>query len=524
MEYRILVVDDEYWVRDFLSISLSQLGGFYVEVAESAAEALAKIDQSAFHLVLTDMIMPSMDGVQLVAEIAKSRPEILTVLMTGQGTVDSAVEALKHGASDYLTKPINPDELVVRLRKVLEQRQRLVRVEEFAAQLEKSNEELKKIDEMKSEFISIASHELRTPLASILTAVQLVLRGKTGEINEKQTKLLSIAEKSGWQLTNILNNLLDLARIESGRMELKLEEIPIQGPIELMLSALNLQAGARSIHIKMLAPETLPPVYADRGMVEQILTNLIGNAIKFTPEGGEINVVAELLKGNGNMVAISVKDSGIGIPQDQQENVFKKFHQVENSLHRSTGGTGLGLPIAKGLVEMLQGKIWLESEVGKGSTFTFTLPTQKGERRDAYFRLTLDREFKKSETENGPLTLFLIEVSAPTNEMKEALLSQLEERVKKCLCRKADVLLKREKEKLLAAFCTTDRNGAQVILGRIKENIRGFLLSSGDQPPVVNIGVATYPEEVQCKRELFRLAKKRLKDEKNELENDIGSR
>jgi GGDEF domain-containing protein len=259
-------------------------------------------------------------------------------------------------------------------------------------------------------------------------------------------------------------------------------------------------------------------------MVEQILTNLIGNAIKFTPEGGEINVVAELLKGNGNMVAISVKDSGIGIPQDQQENVFKKFHQVENSLHRSTGGTGLGLPIAKGLVETLQGKIWLESEVGKGSTFTFTLPTQKGERRDACFRLSLDREFKKSETENGPLTLFLIEVSAPTNEMKEALLSQLEERVKKCLCRKADILLKREKEKLLAAFCTTDRNGAQVILGRIKENIRGFLLSSGDQPPVVNIGVATYPEEVQCKRELFRLAKKRLKDEKNELENDIGSR
>ena len=286
MEYRILVVDDEYWVREFLSISLSQLGGFHVEVAESAAEALAKIDQSAFHLVLTDIIMPSMDGVQLVAEIAKSRPEILTVLMTGQGTIDSAVEALKHGASDYLTKPINPDEWIVRLRKVLEQRQRLVRVEEFAAQLEKSNEELKKIDEMKSEFISIASHELRTPLASILTAVQLVLRGKTGEINEKQTKLLSIAEKSGWQLTNILNNLLDLARIESGRMELKLEEIPIQGPIELMLSSLNLQAGAKSIHIKMRAPETLPPVYADRGMVEQILTNLIGNAIKFTPEGG----------------------------------------------------------------------------------------------------------------------------------------------------------------------------------------------------------------------------------------------
>jgi GGDEF domain-containing protein len=333
-----------------------------------------------------------------------------------------------------------------------------------------------------------------------------------------------MAERSCWRLAGILNNLLDLSRIESGRMELKLEKFPIQGHIEFTLSSLKLHAGERSIDLSMLAADPLPPVYADREMVEQILTNLIGNAIKFTPEGGKIIVVAEPLDGNENMVAISVKDSGIGIPEDQRENVFKKFYQVENSLRRSAGGTGLGLAITKGLVEVLQGKIWVESEVGKGSTFTFTLPTEKGERRDAYFRLTMDREFKQAENLHGPLTLFLIEVPASNNETKEALMAQLEERVKKCLCRKADLLLKREKEKLLTAFCTTDRKGAQVILRRMKEEIAGFIRSSGDPPPVVNIGVATYPEEVQCKRELFRLAKKRLKEEKNDLKNDTDRR
>jgi len=523
MENKVLVVDDEKWIREYLSIALPRLGGFRVEVAESAEEALARIDQAPYDLVLTDMIMPSMDGVQLVAEIAKCRPEIMTVLMTGQGTIDSAVEALKHGASDYLTKPINADEMVVRLQRVLEERRRLGRVQDFAAQLERSNEELRKIDEMKSEFISVASHELRTPLTAILNAVQLILRGKAGEINDKQTKLLSMAERSCWRVTHILNNLLDLSKIESGRMGAKLEEFPIQGAIEFTLSSLKLQAGQKSIGLKMLAADTLPPVFADRGMVEQILINLVGNAIKFTPEGGEINVVAELLKENENMVVISVKDSGIGIPEDQREKIFDKFYQVENSLQRSAGGAGLGLAITKGLVEILQGKIWVESEAGKGSTFTFTLPTERGERRDASFRLTMDREFMQAENKQGPLTLFLIEVPTPKNVTKEALWAQLEERVKKCLCRKADLLLKREKEKLLAAFCTTDRNGARVVLRRIKEEIQSFMRSSGDPDMVVNIGVATYPEEIQCKRDLFRLAKKRLKEEKDELEDDTDS-
>jgi signal transduction histidine kinase len=385
MENRILVVDDEKEIRELLFKALTRLTGFRVELAGDAEEALKKIEQENFDLVLTDLKMPKKDGLQLVADIAKSKPEILTVVMTGYGTIDSALEAMKQGASDYLLKPLNLEEMVVRLQKVLDERQRFVRLRDFAAQLERANQELKRADGMKSEFVSVASHELRTPLATIKNAIQLVLRGKAGEINETQTNFLSMADKNINRLTNILNNLLDLSRIESGRIKIKSQELDLRGLVEFILSSFKPQAEGKSIHLDMEVVEGFSPVYGDRENIEQILTNLLGNAIKFTPEGGKVSVLVNPFREEGGMVAISVRDSGIGIPEDQLEKVFKKFYQVEGSLHRSVSGTGLGLAITKGLVEAGDGTIWVESEIGKGSTFTFTLPVSKGEKRDPIF-------------------------------------------------------------------------------------------------------------------------------------------
>jgi signal transduction histidine kinase/GGDEF domain-containing protein len=515
MENRILVVDDEKEIRDFLYKALSRMGGFHVEAAETAEEALKKIEKDPFDLVLTDLKMPKMDGLQLVTEIARSKPEILTVLMTGHGSIDSALEAMKRGASDYLMKPLNLDELIIRIRKVLEEKQRFVRLKDFADQLERANQELRRVDAMKSEFVSVASHELRTPLAAIKNAVQLMLSGKTGEVNENQEKFLSMADRNINRLTNILNDLLSLSRIESGKIELNFQNVALKRIIELTASSIRPQADVKSIQIEVGVPEQLPAVYGDPEKIEQILTNLIGNSIKFTAEGGKILITAKPLPkgkegGYGDRVDVSVIDTGIGIPPEHLESIFEKFHQVEGSLHRSVSGTGLGLAITKGLVEAHQGKIWAESEVGKGSTFIFTLPMAEGERREPHFRFILDKEFQRAQENNAPLTLFLIKVLDEGGEVKEALLEQLEERVKQCLCRKTDILLRREKEKVLAALCEANLNGAQVIRQRIEEGIQKDLTGGQGAPIPIKVGTATYPEEALSKAELFRKAKERL--------------
>ncbi len=515
MEDKVLVVDDEKEIRAFLSKALSRLGGFHVEVAESGEEALQKLDRERIDLVLTDLKMPKMDGLQLIAAIAKSRPETLTIMMTGHGTIESALEAMKLGASDYITKPLNLDEMILRLRKVLEEKQRFVKLKDFADQLERTNQELRKIDSMKSEFVSVASHELRTPLAAIKNAVQLILSGKTGEINPDQEKFLSMAERNINRLTNILNDLLNLSRIESGKVELKFQDTMMQEIIEMAASSLRPHADAKSIYIEVEVPELLPMIYGDREKIEQILTNLVGNAIKFTPEGGKIVISArppshDQKDGHGDMVAVSVKDSGIGIPAEHLETVFEKFHQVESSIHRSVSGTGLGLAITKGLVEAHQGKILVESEVGKGSTFTFTLPVSQGERRDLGFRFILDKEFHRAQENSAPLTLFLIQVLDEGGEVKEAALNKLEESVRQCLCRKADTLLRREKDKVLAALCGVNLEGAQVIRRRIEEGVQKHSFETGEAPVPIKMGTATYPEEAVSKEELFRLAKERL--------------
>jgi signal transduction histidine kinase/GGDEF domain-containing protein len=514
MESRILVVDDEKEIRGFLSKALSRIGGFQVELAESGQEALGKIEREPFDLVLTDLKMPKMDGLQLISEIAKSKPETLTMMMTGHGTIDSALEAMKRGASDYLMKPLNLDELIVRIQKVLEEKQRFIRLRDFAGQLERANQELRRIDSMKSEFVAVASHELRTPLAAIKNAVQLLLKGTAGKINENQEKFLSMAERNINRLTNILNDLLSLSKIESGRIELKFENIGLKGIIELTASSLRPHADGKSLKIDVEISEPLPPVYGDPEKIEQILTNLIGNAIKFTPDGGRILITAQPLShgekgGYGDRVAVSVEDTGIGIPPEHLDAIFEKFHQVEGSLHRSVSGTGLGLAITKGLVEAHQGKIWVESEMGKGSTFTFTLPCSEGERRDPYFRFILDKEFQRAQENNAPFTLFLIQVLGERGEVKDALLDRLEIKVKQCLCRKADILLRREKEKILAALCEADLKGAQVIRKRIEEEIQKHPIE-GQGTTVIKVGTATYPEEALSKAELFRLAKERL--------------
>jgi len=203
-------------------------------------------------------------------------------------------------------------------------------------------------------------------------------------------------------------------------------------------------------------------------------------------------------------------DTGPGIPKEHLEAIFEKFHQVEDSIHRSTSGTGLGLAIVKGLVEAHYGKIWVESELGRGSNFIFTLPISEGERREFHFRQVFDNEFRRAKETHTPLTLILIKISNGPYKTGRELFDQLENLVKQCLCRKTDLLLRREKEKILAALCETDLNGAQVIGQRIEEVTKKNFSNGDNITPIIKVGIATYPEEADSKMELFRKAIERM--------------
>jgi PAS domain S-box-containing protein len=231
----------------------------------------------------------------------------------------------------------------------------------------------KKLDEMKSSFVASVSHELRTPLVAIDKSISLVLDKSTGELSETQAKFLNIAERNLKRLSVLVNDLLDLSKLEAGKMQLRLEDCPIDKAINDSAEIFSSWAETKGITISVQAQQGLPGVSIDPGRIIQVLNNLIGNAIKFTPGGGSISVGAVFSPANKE-IEVSVKDTGPGISPEDLPRVFDKFYQSGERVYTDINGTGIGLTIAKEIVELHKGKIWVESSEGKGTKFIFTLP------------------------------------------------------------------------------------------------------------------------------------------------------
>jgi PAS domain S-box-containing protein len=231
----------------------------------------------------------------------------------------------------------------------------------------------KELDQMKANFLSSVSHELRSPLVAMEKSISLILSKNTGPVNETQEQFLSIAERNIKRLGRLINDLLDLTKLEAGKLELKPQPASIESIIKDSVEGLNNWAQAKSINIERKIEEGIPLVNADPDRLVQVLTNLIGNAIKFTPNNGNITVDAVLRK-DKQEVEVGVKDTGIGINKENLGKVFDKFYQVGERTPSDINGTGIGLSIAKEIVELHGGKIWVESEKGYGAKFIFTLP------------------------------------------------------------------------------------------------------------------------------------------------------
>jgi signal transduction histidine kinase len=237
-------------------------------------------------------------------------------------------------------------------------------------ELEAANRHLKAASQHKSEFLANMSHELRTPLNAIIGFSELLSERLYGDLNEKQEEYLKDIHASGQHLLSLINDILDLSKIEAGRMELELTDFHLPTALDNALILIRERAGRRAIALHMTTDERLDYVRADERKIGQVVLNLLSNAIKFTPEGGRIEVRAKAVAGS---VEISVSDTGVGIAPEDQEAIFEEFRQVGTAA-KKVEGTGLGLALSRKFIELHGGRIWVKSEVGAGATFTFTLP------------------------------------------------------------------------------------------------------------------------------------------------------
>lgn len=234
----------------------------------------------------------------------------------------------------------------------------------------------REIDKLKSQFLSIISHELKTPIGVVKSALQNILDGVVGELKPEQREMIDIANCGLESLALVVENLLDLNRILTGRFTIKKTHVDLRDILTKSMSRLEELMAKKDVSIEVKLPDTLPLLYADRDKLEKVFYYLLQNALKFNKDHGRVTVHAKV---SSHEYQISISDTGIGIPKAAQYWIFSKFRQIEEPLTRQQNGIGLGLSLAKGFIEAQGGRIWLVSEIGKGSTFYFTLPVPKEE-------------------------------------------------------------------------------------------------------------------------------------------------
>ena len=488
----ILVIDDEQIMRDGCSRILSR-DGWSVICAENGKQALEEIKghPENVDVILLDLMMPGMSGMDVLDHIRTFDPNLLVIVITGYATVESAVEAMKKGAYDFIPKPFTPDQLRIVVRRALERRSLQKEADFLRKEREKSLRDiatekskiktiincmgdgvlvcdrdscivlsnpaasrmlkapetclvgndisqcnlpqdlsktiaeslgtkdmsyasvsqelavgepaeiflrahtapvrndigevmgsvtilqdishLKELDKMKSEFIAMVTHELRAPIAAVEQQLTVILNKMAGEVTEKQEQLLSRAKERTKGLLDLIKDLLDLSKIEAGKMVQYKEPLPLQEVIQRVVDLMKAEADHKKIDLEFSAPSKISLINADRNSMEGIFTNLISNAIKYTPEGGKVWVnLAE----EGGFVKATVSDTGIGLKKEDLPRIFDKFYRVKTTQTRQIVGTGLGLSIVKSIVDAHLGSITVDSEEGGGTTFTVLLPKE----------------------------------------------------------------------------------------------------------------------------------------------------
>jgi signal transduction histidine kinase len=365
---KVLVVDDEQSVATTIKAIL-QLDGNEVTAVTSGKEALALLRDNEYDVVLTDLRLDDLDGIEILRETQKLWPDTVSIMLTGYASLESAVSALRGGAYDYLIKPSDVDELRATIGRALERRQ-----------LRQRLVELEQLDKLKTQFLSMASHELRTPLTAVSGFMQIARRrmsrlagandvpGPWREEAKKADETLEMANRQSKKLARLIDELLDVSRLQQGRVEMRLAEIELADVVRDVAERMRIVGKGHDIETKV---DGVAPIVGDRDRIEQVFENLVGNAIKYSPEGSRIDLSLHV---NGANAIVSVRDEGIGISPAEVEKIFGLFYRSPDPRADHVGGLGLGLYISREIVSRHHGKLWAERNPDTGTTFHVSLP------------------------------------------------------------------------------------------------------------------------------------------------------
>ncbi len=370
-------------------------------------------------------------------------------------------------------------------------------------ELENKNKELQKLDRLKSDFVSTVSHELRTPLTAIKEAVSQVLDGILGEITPRQKEFLSVSLEDVGRLQRIINSLLDISRLEAGKVKIQRELVDIADLAKGVVALFSPRAKGMNLEMREDLPKRAVMVYADRDRIIQVFTNLLGNALKFTAKGRVEVSVAD----GDKCVECAVSDTGRGISEEDLPKVFGKFQQFDRIDGPGEKGTGLGLSISKSIIDLHHGKIWVESTAGAGAKFTFTLPKYTAKE---LCRACVAEELKGAIVQKVPLSIVVYDVkdyeavlARMGSEKMGAMMYNLERLIKQSLRRQGDAVIK-DTQRIFVLLPEIPKENAAPVAERIQKIIDEYLSTRKEAKEIeVFYKIVSYPADGQTEKEIF---------------------